>query len=181
MHAPAPDPTPPAAAARLQGLAPVAAAHTVLLVLGSFPGAASLAAGQYYAHPRNQFWPILQAIWPDPQHRLDLACYQKRIDWLLAHRLGLWDVYASCERQGSLDTAIRAAELNDFAALKARCPALRAVAHNGRESHRHARRVAEVLGLPTHRLPSTSPAHASWGFERKLAAWRELFQHYGVA
>ncbi len=170
----------PATASRLRGLPPVVNRDTALLVLGSFPGKASLAARQYYAHPQNHFWRILQAIWPDFQHRVDFQCYENRIDWMLDHGLGLWDVYASCEREGSLDTAIRRPVANDFAALAHGCPALRAIAHNGGESFRHARHGA-ALGWPVVRLPSTSPANASWSFERKLAAWREVFEEYGLS
>ena len=177
--APFPSSPPEAVAPRLTGLPPVVSDRTVLLILGSFPGAASLAAQQYYGHPRNHFWPILDAIWPASQRPLATASYQDRIDWLLDHGLGLWDVYASCERQGSLDTAIRHPVVNDFAALAARCPSLRAIAHNGGESFKHARHTAG-LGLAVHRLPSTSPANASWRFERKLAAWRTVFALHGL-
>lgn len=163
---------------RHTGLPPVADARTVLLVLGSFPGAASLAARQYYAHPRNHFWPLLAALWPAHPQPAD---YAGRLQWLLARGLGLWDVYAACEREGSLDTAIRHAQLNDFARLRQRCPGLRAVAHNGGESFRHARAVQAALGLPAHRLPSTSPANASWSFARKLQGWRDVVQALGLA
>ena len=123
-----PAPTPSAPAQRLTGLPPVVSDATVLLVLGSFPGAASLAARQYYGHPQNHFWRILEAIWPSSHRQMVTDSYENRIAWLLDHGLGLWDVYASCERQGSLDTAIRNAEVNDFAALAARCTALRGIA-----------------------------------------------------
>lgn len=162
---------------RLLGLPPVADARTRLVVLGSFPGVASLRAQQYYGHPQNAFWKILGALWDLP---LAQASYDQRVAAVLERGLGVWDVYASCEREGSLDTAIRAAELNDFAQLRHRCPELRAIAHNGGESFRHAR-LTRAFGLPVHRLPSTSPANASWPFERKLAAWGELLRQYGVA
>jgi len=162
---------------RLVGLPPIADRDTRLLVLGSFPGVASLRAQQYYGHPQNAFWKILGALWDEP---LVQAGYDERVAAVLAHGLGIWDVYASCEREGSLDTAIRDAELNDFAHLRRRCPALRAIAHNGGESFRHAR-LTGAFGLPVHRLPSTSPANASWSFERKLEAWRDLLRAYGVA
>lgn len=165
---------------RLTGLPPVISDTTVLLILGSFPGAASLAAQQYYAHPQNHFWRILQAIWPSSPHQMDLSSYENRSKWMLDHGVGLWDVYASCERAGSLDSAIRNAEVNDFAALARRLPLLQAVAHNGGESFRHAQFTAG-LGWPTYRLPSTSPANASWSFDRKLAAWREVFERHGLA
>jgi hypoxanthine-DNA glycosylase len=165
-----------AAAARLVGLPPVIGRGVRLVVLGSFPGAASLAAGQYYAHPRNQFWPLLGALWG-----VDLAGrpYARRLDELTARGLGLWDVYAACRRAGSLDSAIEAAEPNDLAGLPRLAPGLQAVAHNGGESARSAR-VTAALGLAVHRLPSTSPANASWSFERKLAAWRAVFEHHGL-
>lgn len=163
--------------ATLQGLAPVIAPHTRLVLLGSFPGAASLAAQRYYAHPRNHFWPLLAALWG-----VDLPAlpYPQRLEQALQRGLGLWDVYASCRREGSLDCAIEAATLNDLQSLRQRAPGLQAVAHNGGESAR-AMRVTRALGVAVHRLPSTSPANASWSFERKLAAWREVLAMYGLA
>ncbi len=164
-------------AALLQGLGPVAGANTRLVVLGSFPGVASLAAQQYYGHPRNHFWPILGAIW-----KLELLPlpYAQRIEVICARGLGLWDVYARCEREGSLDSAIEHAQFNDLASLKTRAPMLQAVAHNGGESAR-ALKHTQSLGVALHRLPSTSPANASWSFERKLAAWRAVFEQHGLA
>lgn len=157
----------------LTGLPPVLSAATRVLVLGSFPGAASLAAQQYYAHPRNQFWPMVATLLADdPRSVLDLD-YAARCQWLLQQGVGLWDVYASCERIGSLDSAIRSARTNNFDAVRQRCPALQAIAHNGAESYRHAAHTA-TMGVPVVKLPSTSPAHASWSFERKLAAWRAV-------
>ena len=161
------------ASSRLVGLPPIVGPDTRVLVLGSFPGAASLQAGQYYAHPRNQFWPILAQLWPQHPQPTD---YAGRCAWLLARGLGIWDVYASCERAGSLDSAIRNATVNDFAALRQRCPQLVAAAHNGGESFRHAPKVQAALGLPVYLLPSTSPANASWSAERKRDAWRVVLQ-----
>ena len=162
---------------RLVGLPPVIGRNTRLVVLGSFPGAASLAAGEYYAYPRNHFWPILSAIWSVDLRALP---YPERLAEVKRRGLGLWDVYAACRREGSLDTAIQDAEYNDFAALRRRAPALGAVAHNGGESARAMRHLA-ALGLTVQRLPSTSPANASWSFERKLAAWRDVFAAYDLA
>ena len=161
---------------RLVGLPPVIGPGTRLLVLGSFPGVASLRAQQYYGHPQNQFWKILSALWSVDLVGLD---YEDRLDAVHTRGLGIWDVYGACEREGSLDTAIRHAELNDFARVLRECPGLQAIAHNGGESFRHARHT-QALGLPVHRLPSTSPANASWSFERKLQAWREVFATSGL-
>ena len=91
----------------------------------------------------------------------------------------MWDVYAACEREGSLDSNIRTPVVNDFAEVLRLCPQLQAIAHNGGESFKHARHT-QLLGLPVYRLPSTSPANASWSFERKLAAWREVFEKHGL-
>lgn len=161
---------------RLQGLPPVLSRDTRLIVLGSFPGQASLQAGQYYAHPRNQFWPLLGAIWG-----LDLRAlaYPARLAEVARRGLGLWDIYASCRRQGSLDQAIQDAEPTDLATLRELAPELRLVAHNGGESASAMRQVA-ALGWPVLRLPSSSPANASWSFERKLAAWRAAFGQAGI-
>ena len=98
---------------------------------------------------------------------------------LIERRVGLWDVYAHCRRQGSLDSAIRDATFNDLAGLRRRAPALRGVAHNGGESAR-GMRYTQALGLPVWRLPSTSPANASWSFERKRDAWRAVFLEAGL-
>ena len=161
----------------LQGLAPIVSPNTRVLILGSFPGVRSLQLQQYYAHPQNQFWKLLQAIWPASPRETSLDSYEKRSKWLLEHGLGVWDVYASCEREGSLDTAIRHAVPNDIAALH--LPQLAAIAHNGGESFKHARHT-RTLGLPVYQLPSASPANASWTFERKLAAWREVMERHGL-
>ena len=149
---------------------------TRLLVLGSFPGAASLRAQQYYGHPRNHFWPILSALW-----NTDLMTmpYADRLSAMQARGLGLWDVYAACRREGSLDSTITDAVPNDLPGLAARLPQLQAIAHNGGESAR-AMKVTAALGLPVHRLPSTSPANASWSFERKRAAWAAVFNQHGL-
>ena len=162
----------------LQGMPPVLSPATRLVILGSFPGVASLRAQQYYGHPQNQFWRLLATLLTDDPTALQQAPYADRLSWLLAQGLGVWDVYASCEREGSLDSAIRAPVLNDLASLRVHCPHLAALAHNGGESYRHARHT-RALGLPVYRLPSSSPAHASWSFERKLDAWREVLQHAG--
>ncbi len=163
--------------ARLQGLPPVIARGTRLVILGSFPGVASLQAQQYYGHPRNHFWPLLGAIWG-----VDLVAlpYAQRLEVARQRGLGLWDVYASCLRKGSLDSAIKAAEFNDLASLRRRAPLLQRVAHNGGESARAIKQI-RALGLPVQRLPSSSPANASWSFDRKLGAWRATFHAAGIA
>lgn len=161
----------PAASAppRLAGLPPAIARDCRVLVLGSFPSAASLTASQYYAHPQNRFWPILAEI---TGQELCMLSYRKRIAAVNAAGIGIWDVYGSCLRSGSLDSAIREAEFNDFASLRRRAPAIARVCMNGATAGRALRHLA-ALGFETRVLPSTSPANASQGFEFKLRRWRE--------
>lgn len=158
-------PSPP-----LTCLAPVIDRRTRILILGSFPGAASLAAQQYYGHPRNQFWPLLSALLDE---RLAELPYAERLRLLLAHRIGLWDVIASCERSGSLDSAIRNPRHNDFSALRRRCPQLLRVCFNGKTSGKFEARFA-AAGWQTLVLPSSSPANAQSSFAEKLEAWRGI-------
>lgn len=154
----------------LAGLMPVIDGGIRTLVLGSFPGAASLAAGQYYAHPRNQLWPILSALTGED---LAVLSYADRLQRLLSHGIGLWDVLGACERAGSLDAAIRQPAANNFDALRARCPLLHTVGFNGKAAGKFAPHFS-AQGYRTLVLPSTSPAHASATLEQKLQLWQSL-------
>lgn len=154
----------------LAGLAPVLDRDTRILILGSFPGEASLAAKQYYAHPRNQFWRLLSFVL-----ELDLASlpYEERLAAVLKRHIGLWDVIDACERKGSLDTAIRHAQPNDFAMLKQRCPSLFRICFNGKTSGKFEPQFRQA-GFQTLVLPSSSPANAQLSFEQKLVVWRRI-------
>ena len=154
----------------LAGLMPVIDGDTRILVLGSFPGAASLAAAQYYAHPRNQLWPILSTLTGDDLVSLP---YAQRLPRLLAHGFGLWDVLQACERKGSLDSSIRHPAANDFARLRALCPRLETIGFNGQAAGKFAPQFA-AEGYRALVLPSTSPAYAAMSFALKMAAWRQL-------
>lgn len=162
--------SPPFPGPLLTGLAPVIAPATRILVLGSFPGAASLAAQQYYAHPRNQFWRLVSRLVGED---LAILPYADRLPILLAHRIGLWDVLAACEREGSLDSAIRKPAANDFDRLRHLCPVLETVGFNGQASGKFAPQFAQA-GYRTVVLPSSSPAHMAMTFDQKLEAWRQL-------
>lgn len=146
-------------------------ARARVLVLGSFPGVASLQAAQYYAHPRNAFWPVMAALLGEPG--LPALDYTARLAALREHRVALWDAVASCQRQGSLDTAIESPTPSDLPALLPRLPALRAIACNGGHAHRETLALLGDPGLPVLRLPSTSPAHAGLSLADKIRAWRE--------
>jgi hypoxanthine-DNA glycosylase len=156
----------------LKGFPPIADENTHTLVLGSFPGVASLDAAQYYAHPRNQFWRLMGAVIGEPLNEL---AYDERVLKLLSHGIGLWDVLAACEREGSLDTAIRHADPNDFASFRMHAPSLRKVAFNGKTSGRFEP-VIQAAGYETLVLPSSSPANAILSFDQKLRFWREILK-----
>jgi double-stranded uracil-DNA glycosylase len=164
--------------ARLQGFPPLARHDARLLVLGSMPSATSLAAAQYYAHPRNAFWPLwcaLLEIAPD-------STYAERVRALCTARVAVWDVLASCERLGSADAAIAltTAVPNDFANFFARHRHIHTVLFNGGLAARYFRRwvLPGLAQPPPHQVqvPSTSPAHAGLNFARKLAVWRAQFE-----
>lgn len=149
---------------------PVVRSDARLLLLGSFPGVASLSAGQYYAHPRNQFWPIVGRL-----VGIDLVPlrYEDRLARLREARIALWDVVATCRRRGSLDADIRDAQSNAFETMLARAPALAAVGFNGATAARHAEWFA-TRGFKVYALPSTSPAHARIDADAKWRAWSVL-------
>lgn len=160
----------PLASNLLTGLAPVIDADIRILILGSFPGAASLQAGQYYAHPRNQFWPLVSSLVGEDLFALP---YAARLPRLLAHRIGLWDVLGSCEREGSLDSSIRKPAANDFERLHRLCPRLEVVGFNGQTSGKFAPQF-EKNGYRTVVLPSSSPAYMAMPFEEKKLRWLAL-------
>ncbi|MCK6545856.1 DNA-deoxyinosine glycosylase [Myxococcota bacterium] len=164
--------------ARLVGFPPVARPDARVLILGSMPGAASLAAHRYYGHPRNHFWPIMGALFGAG---LELD-YPARLERLVASRVALWDVLAACEREGSLDAAIdpKTAAPNDFYGFFDNHQNIRAIFFNGSAAaDLFERRVAPTLSTAASaiervRLPSTSPAHAAMTFDAKLARWRAV-------
>lgn len=162
---------------RLEAFPPIAAANAHTLILGSMPGAASLAATQYYAHPRNHFWPLIEAVLGINARQP----YAQRASQLAALGFALWDVLAACRRSGSLDADIDrdSIELNDFAAFLREHRRITRVFFNGGTAERLFRRlVAPTLAagcqLALTRLPSTSPANAGVPYDTKLAAWRHI-------
>lgn len=166
---------------KLSSFPPATTAQARVLVLGSMPGVASLTAQQYYAHPRNDFWPIVGRLIDAPPDYAQQA-YAERLQLALASGLAIWDVLRHCERPGSLDSAIvRTSEVaNDLSGFVAAHPQLRAIALNGRTAEAAFRRHASCAvaqlrpDLAVLALPSTSPAHAARTRDDKLAAWRVL-------
>jgi hypoxanthine-DNA glycosylase len=157
---------------------PIAARDARVLVLGTMPSIASLAAQQYYAHPQNSFWPIMGRLFGANRE----LPYKERKLILCKRGVAVWDVLRECHRPGSLDAAIvvESESANDFVAFLRRHTNIRAVFFNGQKAEslfgRHARKNVEALkrDLRFVRLPSTSPAHAGRSFTQKLSAWRAV-------
>ncbi len=162
--------------AQIRSFEPIQDEQAQVLILGSMPGQASLKASQYYAHPQNAFWRIMGRL-------LDFeatASYDLKIQKLKTARIALWDVLGSCTRAGSLDSKIQSATEvpNDFPAFFHKHKDLTHLFFNGAKAetsfHRHVLMTSEPGSLHLTRLPSTSPAHASMSFERKLHFWRAV-------
>ena len=163
--------------AEVQSFEPVIGHQPRIVILGSMPGVASLEAVQYYAHPRNAFWPIMGELFGiDPA-----ADYSSRIDQIKTLPIILWDSLKACHRPGSLDSSIddETAEANDFPWLLEQHPEIKAIFCNGATSEKYFRKLAlpllpATLNFELIRMPSTSPANAGMSFEQKLEAWRRL-------
>ncbi len=156
---------------RHASFAPHVGPDTRLLILGSLPGARSLAERQYYAHPTNQFWRLVGAVIGEP---LAAVSYNERLMTLCETKVGLWDVIRTAERHTSSDSQIRDAEAHDLAALIATLPDLRMIAFNGGKAAAIGRRQLPVLdGVDVIDLPSSSAANTI-GYAAKLERWLRL-------
>jgi len=151
---------------------PVAAQGCRVLMLGSMPGVASLAAQQYYAHRQNAFWPILFALWDDSVLN---RTYEEKLTFALSHGIAIWDVAKRCLRTGSSDAAMQSVTANDFAGFFAEYPDIHTIFFNGTQAMALFRRLAQNTagGRNMVLLPSTSPAHTI-PFAEKLSAWHGL-------
>jgi hypoxanthine-DNA glycosylase len=158
------------------GFPPIARPDARFLILGSLPGERSIRQQQYYAHPQNAFWRIMEVLYDVTGE------YDARTAQLCEKRIALWDVLHSSVRPGSMDADIRAdtARPNDFAGFFAHYTDIELIAFNGRKAEQLFNRFVDPLGIASGfrraSLPSTSPAYASMPFSGKLAAWREALQ-----
>jgi hypoxanthine-DNA glycosylase len=156
-----------------EGFPPVARADARILILGSLPGQRSIDEQQYYAHPRNAFWPIMKELYGTD------GSYAQRLEGLLANQIALWDVLAGSVRPGSLDGRIQldSARANDFGSFLAEHIAIRLIAFNGNKAEQLFKRFVDssLVGPEIHMasLPSTSPAYAAMPFSGKLKVWRQ--------
>lgn len=155
---------------------PLVKHDTQVLVLGSMPGQQSLLQQQYYAHPANIFWRLMQNLFDIPVN----ATYAERLSLLYANKIGLWDVYARCYRKGSLDSAIATgtAQYNDFNELFMVYPEIHSVFFNGKAAEKAFRQHIVTNEIEKGRyfkaLPSTSPANASIPASEKYRAWQQI-------
>jgi TDG/mug DNA glycosylase family protein len=157
-----------------QSFAPVAAADSRLLILGSMPGVRSLQLQQYYGHPQNRFWPLLALLLgyekvPD--------AYAEKKQMLLDNRIALWDVLCYCQREGSLDSDITGEQPNDLAGFLKQHPQIHTICCNGGKAaaalKKYTKQV-DLQGITVHCLPSTSPANARWRLPMLLEAWQVI-------
>lgn len=156
---------------RSEGFPPIARKDARVLVLGSLPGQKSLLEQEYYAHPQNAFWPIMQEIFGVA------GSYDERCACLIQHELALWDVLHASVRRGSLDADIRqeTATVNDFETFLYEHPRIQGIAFNGQKAEKMFQRMVRIEH-PGHLrmtgLPSTSPAYAAMSFAGKLDLWK---------
>ena len=145
--------------------------HSKILILGSFPSLKSFEQNFYYAHPRNQFWPIMEQLF-----NVTLKSNDERRDFALQHGIALWDTYGALRREdgNSSDANLKDLEPNDFHAFFKKYPNIRHVFFTGRKAEQGYKKHFSDIELPTTLLPSTSPAYAAMKFEEKLEHYRVI-------
>jgi len=160
-----------------EGFNPIVPIKPSIMILGTMPSVASLEHAFYYAHPRNAFWPIMQRLLGER-----FATNEEKTQALKQHGIFLWDVLQGCERKGSLDSAIKNPQANDFEAVFKQFPSLNTVAFNGQAAEKlFKQQVIKKQVLPDYitflSLPSTSPANARLSLEDKVLLWQEKLKH----
>jgi len=150
---------------------PIVDEHSKILILGSFPSLKSFENHFYYAHPRNQFWPLLGDIFDRP-----VTTREEKVSLLKNAGIALWDVVEACERTNSADTNLRNCRCNDIPALLQTRPSIRAILFTGKRAQQLFERCFPELEIEKALLPSPSPAYASMSYSQKLLKWREIFK-----
>jgi len=162
------------------GLPPIADKRATILILGTMPGEESLEKNEYYANPRNVFWKIMAELFGFRYDENYKESYEKRTRILKENKIALWDVMEACERQGSLDSAIKKIIENDFESFYRDHPNIRSVFFNGAKAEKAyfdkvwLKLSKEAKRIKCCRLPSTSPAMARMNFDEKLSEWSEI-------
>lgn len=151
----------------LHSIEPVFDERSEILILGSFPSVLSRERGFFYAHPQNRFWKVLASLFDE---NVPISTDEKK-NFLLEHRIALWDVIASCDIVGSSDNSIENAVANDLSEILS-IANIREIFVNGRKADElFKKHIRERIGREAIYLPSTSPANASWTLEKLINAW----------
>ena len=159
----------------LKSFPPFTDERSRILILGSMPGPVALKKKEFYGFPGNHFWKIMRDLFAEGK---ELATYAEKRALLRENRVGLWDVIGSCRRTGASDSSIRDVIPNNLPALIRRRRAIRTIFLNGKTAEALYRRYfGDVIRIPAYYLPSTSPAHASMSYEKKLAAWKAILPY----
>lgn len=159
---------------KIYSFPPIINKESKILILGSIPGLKSLEMQQYYAHPQNKFWKIIFEL----LNENFTTDYAERIKILEKHHIALWDVIDTCERKGSLDSEIRNEKANKIGELLQNYPNIKAVFCNGLKSYKNLQKtLPKDFHLPIISMPSTSPAHASLNYSKKLNAWKNILEY----
>lgn len=160
----------------IKGFAPIGNADAEVLILGSMPSIASLYRQEYYAHPQNRFWKLLSVI-----YRTELTCYDHKIACLHQNKLALWDVIATCEREGSLDSKIKEVSQNELESFLSQHVHIRKIILNGQKAGKeYQKSYGSAIQIPWEVLPSTSPANASCSFDILLNLWQKALTDYDM-
>ena len=155
---------------RCESFPPIVGLKPKILILGSMPGSKSLAQFEYYAHPQNLFWRIIENAFSCPFE----SPYEQRVACLKSHKVAVWDVLASCHRKGSLDRAIEHAVVNPLEEFIAENPSVEKILFNGQTAFKQFdKKFPNWTGPLYEILPSTSPANASIPREQKMAQWAQ--------
>lgn len=148
---------------------PIIDKNTTRIVVGTMPSVDSLRFGEYYGNSRNQFWKILFAVFEGGRVPAD---YEDKVATAHRYGIGLWDILASCKREGSLDSNIKEESLNDFPALLKEHPNVKILIFNGQNSYKYfLKAYGQLPGIEYRVMPSTSPANAMKNFEAKQKEW----------
>ena len=153
-------------------LAPFYDNKSEILILGSFPSVKSRESGFYYGHPQNRFWRVLAGVLED----IAPTCHSEKQDFLLRHKIALWDVIEKCDIAGSSDSSIKNATYNDINAL-IKASQIKLIITNGKLAHNlYNQHIEPVTGVPAVNLPSTSPANAQFSLEKLIQHWKVIKQ-----
>lgn len=153
---------------RINSFSAISDINAKILILGSVPGVKSLEAGQFYAHPQNQFWKFMFKMF-DEEYTTD---YEKKKKLIIKNKIALWDVLYECEREGSMDANIKNASVNDIEGFLAVYKNVRHIYCNGKTAYKYFKKYIKT-DVECILLPSTSPANAMLKFEDKYAIWRD--------